>query len=55
LKEIATALLAQNETLEEFLSGDSKNLEKVQAKRAVARKLLVALTGQDEDDVKGFP
>ena len=51
------ALLAQNEALEEFLSGESKNLEKVHAKRAVTRKLLVALTGKDEndDDVKGFP
>ena len=56
-KDLATALLAQNEALEEFLSGESKNLEKVHAKRAVTRKLLVALTGKDEndDDVKGFP
>jgi len=54
-EEIATALLAQNEALEEFLSGESRNLEKVHAKRAVTRKLLVALTGKDEDDAKGFP
>jgi hypothetical protein len=56
-KEIATALIDQNEALEEFLSGDSKNLDNVHAKRAVTRKLLVALTGKEDgdDDVKGFP
>jgi hypothetical protein len=55
LKEIAAALLAQNEALEKFLSGESKDMENVRAKRAANRKLLAALTGKDEDDVKGLP
>lgn len=56
-KEIATALIDQNEALEEFLSGGSKNLDKVHTKRAATRKLLVTLTGNDEgdEDVKGIP
>jgi hypothetical protein len=54
-KKVGAALLDQNEALGEFLSGESKNLEKVHARRAVTRKLLVALTGADGEDVKGFP
>jgi hypothetical protein len=54
-QEVGAALLDQNEALEEFLSGESKSLEKIHAKRAVTRKLLVALTGADGEDVKGFP
>jgi hypothetical protein len=37
-----------------LLSGDSENLVKLHAKRAVTRKLLVTLTGKNEDDVKAF-
>ena len=53
VKEIAAALLAQNEALNEYLADESRNLEKVRAKRAVSRKLLIALS--TKDDIKGFP
>ena len=52
-KEAAHALLAKNEALNEYLSDESQNLEKVHAKRAVSRKLLIALS--TKDDIKGFP
>jgi hypothetical protein len=53
VKETAAALLAQNEALNEYLADESKNLEKVRAKRAVSRKLLIAFS--TKDDIKGFP
>jgi hypothetical protein len=52
-KEIAAALLAQNQALNEYLADESQNLEPVRAKRAVSRKLLIALS--TKNDIKGLP